>query len=479
VLDLHCTLYSLYTTIPYYTHYTHSDDEDQDPNYPYRWELVTGRGWGGAGTAAVRAEPQSQLQKYREWQRAQRGELVLEGGVHYWELELRLDKVGFCGVGLARPNLRRRGPRYWRKECTDAWLLDVGFGSLFGNDSEDAKRAGSFDKGDTVGMLLDLDDGSLLFFKNGEPHGPGYPAGSVTGPVVFALHMRAARENHGGGSPMSRHKDRDRDRMNGRSFKENHRKGGGKRLYASRKEREEAEERAKQEAEEQAGREDEEARRLAEEQVRWELEEEARQQQIVLCYQSNLNKSTWPVLHHASCTTHTAYAYCTTHPAPLILHTHPAPLILHTHTAPLIPHHAYSYCTTHTAYASCTTHTAYAFCTTHTAYLYCTTHTTYYILYTAAQYKMEVALYDSTSSATAGFQQLGNEQGETGAGGAGPEGQPVARGAGWAGQARARAVFHQARHAESFVDKDAAWEALAGRVKKTKTKRRFAGKITL
>jgi hypothetical protein len=113
---------------------------------------------------------------------------------------------------------------------------------------------------------------------------------------------------------MSRHKDRDRE-MNGRSFKGNHNhrkgtsKGGGKRLYASRKEREEAEEeaeeRARKEDEEQAGREDEEARRLAEEQVRWELEEEARQQQIVLCYQSNLNKSTWPVLHHSYCTTHT------------------------------------------------------------------------------------------------------------------------------------------------------------------------------
>jgi hypothetical protein len=40
-----------------------------------------------------------------------------------------------------------------------------------------------------VGVLLDLDDGSLRFFKNGVQHGPGYAAGSVAGPVVAAVQM--------------------------------------------------------------------------------------------------------------------------------------------------------------------------------------------------------------------------------------------------------------------------------------------------
>ena len=40
-----------------------------------------------------------------------------------------------------------------------------------------------------MGFLLDLDDGSLRFFKNGVEHGPGYPAGSVTGPVALAACM--------------------------------------------------------------------------------------------------------------------------------------------------------------------------------------------------------------------------------------------------------------------------------------------------
>ena len=50
-------------------------------------------------------------------------------------------------------------------------------------------RAGGFSNGDRMGFLLDLDDGSLRFFKNGVEHGPGYPAGSVTGPVARAAQM--------------------------------------------------------------------------------------------------------------------------------------------------------------------------------------------------------------------------------------------------------------------------------------------------
>jgi hypothetical protein len=40
-----------------------------------------------------------------------------------------------------------------------------------------------------VGVLLDLDGGSLLFFRNGVQHGPGYPAGSVAGPVARSANM--------------------------------------------------------------------------------------------------------------------------------------------------------------------------------------------------------------------------------------------------------------------------------------------------
>jgi hypothetical protein len=65
----------------------------------------------------------------------------------------------------------------------------AGFGSLYGNGKQGNDIAGGYKQGDRVGMLLDLDNGSLRFFKNGVQHGPGYPAGSMTGPVVAAVQM--------------------------------------------------------------------------------------------------------------------------------------------------------------------------------------------------------------------------------------------------------------------------------------------------
>jgi hypothetical protein len=62
-------------------------------------------------------------------------------------------------------------------------------GTLWGNGKEYDNDAGAYEQGDRVGVLLDLSDGSLRFFKNGAQHGPGYAAGSVTGPVVAALQM--------------------------------------------------------------------------------------------------------------------------------------------------------------------------------------------------------------------------------------------------------------------------------------------------
>jgi hypothetical protein len=61
-----------------------------------------------------------------------------------------------------------------------------------GNGKLDTAGAGKYEQGDRVGVLLKLDDGSLRFFKNGTPHGPGYRgygAGNVTGPVVAVVQM--------------------------------------------------------------------------------------------------------------------------------------------------------------------------------------------------------------------------------------------------------------------------------------------------
>ena len=97
-------------------------------------------------------------------------------------------------IGISRPNLDPAGD-YLDADCTDGWFIHAGYGTLWGNGKEGGDYAGGFEQGDRVGVLLDLDDGSLRFFRNGAQHGPGYAAGSVTGPVVAAVQMFNANES--------------------------------------------------------------------------------------------------------------------------------------------------------------------------------------------------------------------------------------------------------------------------------------------
>jgi hypothetical protein len=121
------------------------------------------------------------------------GSLVTSGveltrGQHYWEVELMSDEVSGILVGVTRPDL---DPKIFHgyEVSNDAWLIGAGTGSLCGNGKFQNDPAGDYKQGDRVGLLLDLDDGSLCFFKNGVKHGPGYLAGSVTGPVVHAMQL--------------------------------------------------------------------------------------------------------------------------------------------------------------------------------------------------------------------------------------------------------------------------------------------------
>jgi hypothetical protein len=115
-------------------------------------------------------------------------EIELTEGKHYWEVELLSEKVFAIAVGISRPNLDPTG-EYAIRACTDGWFIEAYSGSLWGNGKEDDDEAGAYKRGDRVGVLLDLDNGSLRFFKNGVQHGPGYAAGSVTGPVVHAVQL--------------------------------------------------------------------------------------------------------------------------------------------------------------------------------------------------------------------------------------------------------------------------------------------------
>ena len=112
------------------------------------------------------------------------GEELTEGR-HYWEVEIVRD---YPLLGVCRPDADPRA-FHGNREHTTAWLMSTGHGSLYGNGKEYDDPAGDFNQGDRMGILLDLDDGSLRFFKNGAEHGPGYPAGSVTGPVALAANL--------------------------------------------------------------------------------------------------------------------------------------------------------------------------------------------------------------------------------------------------------------------------------------------------
>jgi hypothetical protein len=114
----------------------------------------------------------------------------LTAGKHYWEVELLSKKSLSClFIGISRPNLNRAGV-YWQMECTDGWFINAYYGALYGNGKGGDHTAGEYKQGDRIGVLLDLDNGSLRFFKNGAQHGPGYAAGSVTGPVVARRESR-------------------------------------------------------------------------------------------------------------------------------------------------------------------------------------------------------------------------------------------------------------------------------------------------
>jgi hypothetical protein len=114
--------------------------------------------------------------------------IELNEGRHYWEVELLSEHMSGIYIGVSRPNLDPVGD-YLFGACTDSWFIGGSIGILYGNGKGGGDAAGRYKQGDRVGVLLDLNNGSLLFFKNGKQNGPGYAAGSATGPVVAAVEL--------------------------------------------------------------------------------------------------------------------------------------------------------------------------------------------------------------------------------------------------------------------------------------------------
>jgi hypothetical protein len=140
----------------------------------------------------------------------------LSSGQHYWEVEVvSLTTIGNDALGERAPvawvGISRQN--YALGSHNDGWFIDLLHGGLFGNGQEggmlqkdahvyDASEGltvlpGGYDAGDRVGVALNLDEGSLQFFKNGIKHGPGYPAGSVTGTVTPAVQFHVGSSARG------------------------------------------------------------------------------------------------------------------------------------------------------------------------------------------------------------------------------------------------------------------------------------------
>jgi hypothetical protein len=146
------------------------------------------------GTVAIKYGPTN---TYRAGYTLVTSGTQLTSGRHYWEVVLlNKDDIPAICIGISSPDLDPTG-FYGTEESTDGWFVAVGSGTLCGNGmSSDGwmtanirGTADGYQQGDHVGVLLDLDEGSLRFFKNGVLNGASYPPGSVHGPVVHALQM--------------------------------------------------------------------------------------------------------------------------------------------------------------------------------------------------------------------------------------------------------------------------------------------------
>jgi len=72
-----------------------------------------------------------------------------------------------------------------QSESTVGWFMDSFSGVLFGNGKGDNDMAGWIKPGQVLSMQVDTDAGTLKFWVDGKPHGPGYTSG-VTGPLRWA-----------------------------------------------------------------------------------------------------------------------------------------------------------------------------------------------------------------------------------------------------------------------------------------------------
>lgn len=116
---------------------------------------------------------------------------ILITGIHYFKVQIMTDVVSCLQVGVSKINLPEYND-YGFDEDFDTWLMLVSEGFIYGNGyhEEFDNTSKRYKKGDILGMILNLDNGSLTFTINGKKNGPGFQNGSITGPVSFAAQMK-------------------------------------------------------------------------------------------------------------------------------------------------------------------------------------------------------------------------------------------------------------------------------------------------
>ena len=92
------------------------------------------------------------------------------------------DLAMFCGV--ARDGVAC-DKDYANRGNTEAWYMYSNGGRLWGNGKEGDDEAGRINDGQVLTMQVDLDAGTLKFWLDGKPHGPGWTSG-VTGRLRWA-----------------------------------------------------------------------------------------------------------------------------------------------------------------------------------------------------------------------------------------------------------------------------------------------------
>ena len=112
---------------------------------------------------------------------------VMEGtGKHTISMKLGQGDANFVDImcGVARDGVACNKD-YGNRGNTEAWYMWSGGGSLYGNGKEGDDSAGRINEGQVLTMQVDLDAGTLKFWLDGKPHGPGRTSG-VTGRLRWA-----------------------------------------------------------------------------------------------------------------------------------------------------------------------------------------------------------------------------------------------------------------------------------------------------